>query len=66
VCLSKLHKQKEARRAYIKAIELNGNNEIYYHSLGSCLMKLGRNKEAIAMFDKEKEIIRRKKREEGR
>jgi hypothetical protein len=29
-------------------------------------MKLGRNKEAIAMFDKEKEIIRRKKREEGR
>jgi len=35
---------------------LNPKNEVYYHTLGNCLRKMKKHKEAIEMYEKGKEI----------
>ena len=40
----------------VYAIKLNPKNDLYYHTLGNCLRKLKKHKEAIQMYEKGKEI----------
>ena len=38
------------------SVNLNPKNDLYYHTLGNCLRKLKKHKEAIQMYEKGKEI----------
>ena len=39
---------------------MNPKNEVYYHTLGNCLRKMKKHKEAIEMYEKGKEIKKNK------
>ena len=56
ICLSNFKNFKEAKKAFQNAIKLNPKNDLYYHTLGNCLRKLKKHKEAIQMYEKGKEI----------
>ena len=43
---------REAKKAFQFAVKLNPKNEIYYHTLGNCLRKMKKHKEAIEMYEK--------------
>ena len=60
ICLSNFKNYREAKKAFQFAVKLNPKNEVYYHTLGNCLRKMKKHKEAIEMYEKGKEIKKNK------